>query len=424
MVPLAFLVGVLRSRLARVAASATSCSRSAGERRSATRSPARSATRRSRSRTGCRSGSGSSPPTGKPLPDAGRHARRTLVEHAGRPTAALLHDPLLADEPELVEAVAAAAGLWLDNERLQAELRAQVAFLETIVNTSPSLLCSLDREGRIANLNDAACERERLRPRERRQGAAVLGRLRRARRSGSECAPPLRGGRARPRGGELRAHVRQPAGRGADDRVVDGAALRRRRERPQRRLRRARHHRAQAAGVRAGRASATSCARRRRDAEPARRRRPRGDGRRQLGQQGLRAHDRLDGAGRCSGAASSSLVQRGRDARTPDRHRGRVQRRRAEERISHWRTRDGGERIDRLDGDADRRRRGQVARAHRAASTSPSASGARQSCARARSACARRSRPPRSRSSSTPSTTRSRAGTPPRSGSSAGRPRR
>ena len=93
---------------------------------------------------------------GKPLPDEPDGRAVTLVEHAGRPTAALLHDPLLADQPELVDAVAAAAGLWLDNERLQAKLRTQVEFLEAIVNASPSLLCSVNREGRIANLNDAA----------------------------------------------------------------------------------------------------------------------------------------------------------------------------------------------------------------------------------------------------------------------------
>jgi len=93
---------------------------------------------------------------GKPLPDKPDGRTVTPVEHAGRPTAALLHDPMLADEPELVDAVAAAAGLWLDNERLQAKLRAQIEFLEAIVNASPSLLCSLNREGRIANLNDAA----------------------------------------------------------------------------------------------------------------------------------------------------------------------------------------------------------------------------------------------------------------------------
>ena len=93
---------------------------------------------------------------GKPLVEETDDRAVTLVEHAGRPTAAILHDPTLKDEPELVEAVAAAAGLWLDNERLQAKLRAQLEFLETTVDTSPSLLCSLDREGRIANLNLAA----------------------------------------------------------------------------------------------------------------------------------------------------------------------------------------------------------------------------------------------------------------------------
>ena len=54
---------------------------------------------------------------------------------------------MISDEPELVEAVAAAAGLWLDNERLQAKLRAEVAFLEAIVNASLSPLCSINREG-------------------------------------------------------------------------------------------------------------------------------------------------------------------------------------------------------------------------------------------------------------------------------------
>ncbi|MDQ3067120.1 MAG: PAS domain S-box protein [Actinomycetota bacterium] len=120
------------------------------------RSPSRSPTRPSRSPTGCPDRGQYVFKDGKPLTDAPEGPGVTFVEHAGRPTAALLHDPLLVDEPELVDAVAAAAGLWLDNERLQAELRAQVAFLEAIVNASPSLLCSLRGDGRIANVNDAA----------------------------------------------------------------------------------------------------------------------------------------------------------------------------------------------------------------------------------------------------------------------------
>lgn len=94
---------------------------------------------------------------GNPFVDEGGPRTARYVEHDGERVAALLHDPSLADEPELVDAVAAAAGLWLANERLQAELRAQYDFLETIVNTAPSLLMSVDLAGRITNLN-AACE--------------------------------------------------------------------------------------------------------------------------------------------------------------------------------------------------------------------------------------------------------------------------
>ncbi len=50
----------------------------------------------------------------------------TEVERDGRRIAALVHDPALDDEPELVASAGAAAGLALENERLQAELRARV----------------------------------------------------------------------------------------------------------------------------------------------------------------------------------------------------------------------------------------------------------------------------------------------------------
>ena len=50
----------------------------------------------------------------------------TEVEREGRRIAALVHDPALADEPELVASAGAAAGLALENERLQAALRARL----------------------------------------------------------------------------------------------------------------------------------------------------------------------------------------------------------------------------------------------------------------------------------------------------------
>ena len=50
----------------------------------------------------------------------------TIVEREGRRVAALVHDRSLLESPELVDAAAAAAGLALENERLQAELRARL----------------------------------------------------------------------------------------------------------------------------------------------------------------------------------------------------------------------------------------------------------------------------------------------------------
>ena len=97
-------------------------------------------------------------PDGTPFSGDDGIRLRHDVRRNGQLVGALIHAPSLADEPELVDAVAAAAALWLENERLQAEVRAQYVFLETIVNTAPSLLMSLDLDGRIVNYN-TACER-------------------------------------------------------------------------------------------------------------------------------------------------------------------------------------------------------------------------------------------------------------------------
>ncbi len=49
----------------------------------------------------------------------------------GRRVAAIAHDPALDDEPQLVRAAAAAAALALENQRLEAELRARIEELRT-----------------------------------------------------------------------------------------------------------------------------------------------------------------------------------------------------------------------------------------------------------------------------------------------------
>jgi signal transduction histidine kinase len=64
------------------------------------------------------------------LPDFEADRRATVVERDGRPVAALLHDPALDHDPELAQSVCAAAALALENERLHAELRAQLAELQ------------------------------------------------------------------------------------------------------------------------------------------------------------------------------------------------------------------------------------------------------------------------------------------------------
>ena len=51
----------------------------------------------------------------------------TRIDRGGRTIAALIHDPALAERHDLLASVAAAAGLALENEQLQGELRVQLA---------------------------------------------------------------------------------------------------------------------------------------------------------------------------------------------------------------------------------------------------------------------------------------------------------
>ena len=82
----------------------------------------------------------------------------TVVEHGGRRVAALIHDPALGENPELLGAVGSAAGLALENERLQAELRAQLEELRDsrarIVEAGDIARRRLER-----NLHDGAQQR-------------------------------------------------------------------------------------------------------------------------------------------------------------------------------------------------------------------------------------------------------------------------
>jgi signal transduction histidine kinase len=97
---------------------------------------------------------------GKPvdLPKEGSGRTARLIDRDGAHVAALLHDPSLDDEPELLDAVSAGAAIGLENGRLHAELRARLDELRgsraRIIQASQAERQRLER-----NLHDGAQQR-------------------------------------------------------------------------------------------------------------------------------------------------------------------------------------------------------------------------------------------------------------------------
>jgi signal transduction histidine kinase len=92
------------------------------------------------------------------LPAAGSDRTVTILRHEGDPVAAMLHDAALDDDPALVRAVAATARMTIENERLQAEVRAQ---LEEVRASRARIVEFGDAERRRVerNLHDGAQQR-------------------------------------------------------------------------------------------------------------------------------------------------------------------------------------------------------------------------------------------------------------------------
>jgi signal transduction histidine kinase len=92
------------------------------------------------------------------LPAAGGDRTVTILRHDGDPVAAMLHDAALDDDPALVRAVAATARMTIENERLQAEVRAQ---LEEVRASRARIVEFGDAERRRVerNLHDGAQQR-------------------------------------------------------------------------------------------------------------------------------------------------------------------------------------------------------------------------------------------------------------------------
>ena len=135
----------------------------------------------------------------------------TLIERDGVHVAALLHDPALEDEPELLDAVTAAAGIALENARLHVELRARLEELRGS-RARMSRPASRSAQRLERNLHDGAQQRlvalslelslleEQLARRPGARGAARpgpardRGLARRAAESPAVCTPPWSAG--------------------------------------------------------------------------------------------------------------------------------------------------------------------------------------------------------------------------------------
>ena len=131
------------------------------------------------------SGGGWTAADGRPVPapvDDDAHAV-TLLEHDGAPLAAIVHDPVLREDPALVGSVMAVLRLAVENERLDAALQAQLE--ETKASRARLAIAAEEERRRVErDLHDGA--QQRL--------VAVAIALRQARETASttDAAPELR----------------------------------------------------------------------------------------------------------------------------------------------------------------------------------------------------------------------------------------
>jgi signal transduction histidine kinase len=91
-----------------------------------------------------------------PEPSSGRSV--TVIDDDDRPLAILIHDPALDEEEELLKAVGAVATLALENQRLHAEVKAQ---LDEVRASRARIVDAADEERRKVerNLHDGAQQR-------------------------------------------------------------------------------------------------------------------------------------------------------------------------------------------------------------------------------------------------------------------------
>jgi PAS domain S-box-containing protein len=149
-VPLAFLAGLMRSRLARTAVARLVVDL----RESAGPEAARNALRRALGDPSLElaywipESGGYVDVDGNAVdPETMEGVASTPVEHKGEHVALLLHDPTLADQPALLDGVRAAASLALARERSVQTLRRSERRYRALLHAIPDLMFRMDREG-------------------------------------------------------------------------------------------------------------------------------------------------------------------------------------------------------------------------------------------------------------------------------------
>jgi len=87
------------------------------------------------------------------LPPDTQERSVTRLEYADTPVAAIVHDPALREEPELLEAISSAARIALERDKLLVEVKARAERYRAVLQAMPDLMFRISRDGKYRGYN-------------------------------------------------------------------------------------------------------------------------------------------------------------------------------------------------------------------------------------------------------------------------------
>ncbi len=87
------------------------------------------------------------------LPPDTRSRVVTRLDYADSPVAAIVHDPALREEPELLEAITSAARIALERDKLLVEVKARAERYRAVLQAMPDLMFRISRDGTYRGFN-------------------------------------------------------------------------------------------------------------------------------------------------------------------------------------------------------------------------------------------------------------------------------